>query len=86
MAPFEGLEEVKKGKYPVTRTVEGRCGACHCGVDVKATGAEVADSGGRTVELVLCVEDEEDVEGVDQPWVGDVLLLVHAVQHVEEVL
>ena len=65
----------------VERADTGRDG--RVGVDLR--GADGADRVGRAVLLVVGVQDEEHVEGLDQSRVGLELLLAHLEEHREEV-
>ena len=55
------------------------------GVGVDLRGADRADRVGRAVLLVVGVQDEQHVEGLDQALVGLEALLAHLEQHREEV-
>ena len=70
----------------VQRAVEGRDAAGDRRVRVDLAGADRAHRVGRAVLLVIGVQDQQDVERLDQPRVGVVLLLRHLEQHREEVL
>ena len=69
----------------VQRAVERRDAGADRGVGVDLGGADGADRVGRAVLLVVGVQDEQHVEGLDQALVGLELLLAHPEQHREEV-
>ncbi len=70
----------------VQRAVERGDARGRGGVGVDLAGADRADRVGRAVLLVVGVQDEQDVEGLDQPGVGLELALAHLEEHPEEVL
>ena len=69
----------------VQRAVEGRHAGRDGRVGVDLAGADRADRVGRAVLLVVGVQDEEHVEGLDEALVGLELLLAHLEEHREEV-
>ncbi|MPM66872.1 hypothetical protein SDC9_113784 [bioreactor metagenome] len=58
----------------------------HAGVGAVAGGGHGAHGGRRTVLLVVGVQDEQHLQGMDQPRVGAVVTLAHHEQHPHEVL
>ena len=84
----DALEHAQHGLVgtSVLGAVKGSGGSGNAGVKIDAAGGKVPHGCGRAVQLVLCVQDEEHLQGLDEFGVGVVLVLVHAIEHLEEVL
>ena len=55
---------------------------CRVGVDQRACGLQ--NGGARSVELMVSMQEEQDVESLLQHWVWDVVFFTHMVHHVQE--